>query len=246
MKRLLSYFILGVMIATSLTACGSAATPSTTAPTQPALASAEEQLAQIDAILKQTLQANIAYNTPESMQLDQTVTIELRLSPTLSQQDLSTQVAESVPTQESGKVVSASIEVTPRMRALLLANDGSAFEIKAIHDNPEQLVSNTDVTQWDWLVTAQKGGTQRLTLVIYRLVRYDGQDYWREVETYQADINVKVSMSQRVLSLDWAWILGVLFTAIAIPAFWRWMDQRKKKAEQIKDDPTSQSKRKKK
>jgi hypothetical protein len=188
--------------------------------------SLDEQMAQIDAVLKRTLSASIAYNKPESMALDQTVTIELLLNPALSPQVLSTQVTEL------GQVTSASLQVTPRMKAVLLANDDTAFIIKPIHDTPEQLISKTDTTRWAWMVTARKGGVQRLTLVIYRLVEYEGQGYWREVETYKADVNIEVTLIQRVKSLDWGWFIGVFVTAIAIPALWRWVDQRKKQVEQ--------------
>jgi hypothetical protein len=188
--------------------------------------SLEEQMAQIDAVLKKTLAASIAYNKPESMTLDQIVTIELLLNPSLSPQVLSTQVSEP------GQIVSASLQITPHMKAVLVANDDTAFLIKPIHDAPEQIISKTDTTRWAWLVTARKGGTQQLTLVIYRLVAYEGRDYWREVETYKADINIEVTFIQRVKSLDWGWFIGVFVTAIAIPALWRWVDQRRKQVGQ--------------
>ena len=196
-----------------------------TTPTSQAL-SLDEQMAQIDAALKKTLGASIAYNKPESMTLDQVVTIELLLNPSLLPQVLSTQVTEP------GQVVNASLQITPHMKALLVANDDTAFVIKPIHDTSDQLISKTDTTRWAWLVTARKGGTQRLTLVIYRLVEYDGQDYWREVETYKADIYIKVTFMQRVKSLDWGWFIGIFVTAVAIPALWRWIDQRRKQVDQ--------------
>jgi hypothetical protein len=188
--------------------------------------SLDEQMAQIDTVLKQTLDASIAYNKPESMTLDQTVTIELLLNPSLSPEVLSTQVSEP------GQVASASLQITPHMKALLIGNDDTAFVIKPIHDNPEQLISKMDTTRWAWLVTARKGGTQQLTLVIYRLVEYEGQSYWREVQTYKANINIKVTLIQRVESLDWGWLIGIFITAVAIPALWRWIDQRRKQVEQ--------------
>ena len=185
--------------------------------------SLDEQMAQIDVILKQTLEASIAYNKPESMNLDQTVTIELLLNPSLSPQTLSTQVTEP------GQVASASLQITPRMKAMLFANDDTAFVIQSIQDNPEQLISNTDTTRWAWLVTAKKGGTQRLTLVIYRLVEYEGQDYWREVETYKADINIEVTLIQRVKSLDWKWLASAILIPLVVAAWGWWRNKKKMK-----------------
>lgn len=190
--------------------------------------SLDEQMAQIDSILKQTIAASIAYNKPESMNLDQTTTIELLLNPSMSPEALGTQVTEP------GQVSSASIQITPRMKAVLIANDETAFIIKPIHDDPEQLISETETTRWSWLVTAKKSGPQRLTLIVYRLVEFDGQNYWREVKTYKADIDIQVTLLQRIESLDWAWIVGIIVSAIAIPAFWRWYDNRNKKVSKRK------------
>ena len=218
--------LLLVILVFLLISCGSAATPeSTSVPAATAIVtpSVEHQLAQIDDILRQSISASIAYNKPESMRLGDTTTIELLLNPSLSPEALSTQVTES------GQVTSASVQITPRMKATLLSDDAQAFTIQSEQDNPEQLVSGTETTRWAWLVTARKGGTQKLTLILYRLVQFQGQDYWREIESYQADIDVKVTVAQRLGSLDWKWIVGILITALLIPAFWRWLDYRKKK-----------------
>jgi multisubunit Na+/H+ antiporter MnhC subunit len=232
--KLIGLFLVSVALSFILTACGSAATateaPAATEPSteqvSPGTPSLDEQMARIDSALRQTLIASIAYNKPESMNLDQTVTIELLLNPSVPPEALSTQVTEP------GQVASTSIQITPRMKALLVANDPTAFVIQSIHDNPEQLVSSTDTTRWAWLVTAKEAGTERLTLIIYRLVKYEGQDYWREVKTYRTNIDVKVTFGQQLRSLDWKWIVGVAVTALLIPAFWRWYDQRKKQTEQ--------------
>ena len=224
--RLIPFMVIAILL---LISCGSAATPtesSTSAPTATAIVntpSVEDQLAQIDDILRQSISASIAYNKPQSMRLGDTTTIELLLNPSLSPEALSTQVTES------GQVTSASIQITPRMKATLLSDDAQAFSIQPEQDNPEQLVSGTETTRWAWLVTAHKSGQQRLTLILYRLVQYQGQNYWREIESYQADIDVKVTVAQRLGSLDWEWIVGILATALLIPAFWRWLDQRKKR-----------------
>ena len=223
--KLIELFFVSVALILILTACGPGAATEGP-PTEQVITEApslDEQMAQIDSVLKQTLTASIAYNKPASMNLDQTVTVELLLNPSLSPEVLSTQVTET------GQVASTSIQITPRMKALLVANGSTAFVIQPIHDDPEQLVSSVDTTRWAWLVTAKEGGTQQLTLIIYRLVKYEGQDYWREVETYKADIDVKVTMSQRLQAFDWKWIAGIIITLIGIPALWRYIDRNNKR-----------------
>jgi len=222
-----------ISVSTKVPTIGPPPTTTVAAPTEGSsqTLSPEEQMAQIDEILKQTMGASLAYNKPEFMNLGQTTTIELLLNPSLSPEVLSTQITEP------GQVTSTNIQITPRMKAQLIANDETAFVIKPIHDNPEQLISESETTRWAWLVTAKKAGTQQLTLIVYRLVEYDGQNYWREVQTYKANINIKVTVFQRIASLDWAWIIGILVSAIAIPAFWRWYDNKNKQKSKKRKTP---------
>jgi hypothetical protein len=212
-----------------LSACGPAATAtSNPAATHPSSQlSVQEQLAQIDQVLSQSMKSSFAYNSPSSMKLEETGTIELLLNPSATTEQLGNQITET------GTVNTGTLNISPRMKAELIAHDPEAFSIRSIPEDPIQLISGTETTKWEWLVTARKGGTQTLTLVIYRLIQYQGQDYWREVETYKANIYVNVTIAQLIGALDWKWMLGLLLTAIAIPAFWRWMDQRKKQTEKI-------------
>lgn len=181
-----------------------------------------EKLAMIDEALKQTLPASIAYNAPLSMHLNETVTLELLLNPSVEPADLERQVVEP------GEVVTASVQVTPKMKAELLAQNEAAFDIHPLHDSPEQFISGTETTYWTWDVTARQGGTQRLTLIIYRLIAIDGEEEWRKIETYRSNVEVEISFIQRLVMFDWQWILGILITALLIPAFWRWYEKRKK------------------
>lgn len=184
------------------------------------------ELTKIDELLKQTIGASIAYNKPDTMELDETTTIEFLINPSVSPGQLSSEVTGE------GVVTADTVDATPRMKAILYAptehGDTRAFDIQPLHEDPEQLISGTSTTSWKWHVTALKGGTHKLTLVVYRYIKYDDGDYWREEDAYTSDILVKVSFGQRLASLDWKWILPTLATAILIPAFWRWYDERKK------------------
>ena len=217
-------------------------TPLSSTPIAAEPLSVEQQLAQIDQTLKQSLKASIAYNAPEKMRLDGSTTIELLLNPAISPEVLATQVTES------GQVSKGSIEITPRMKAVLKAQEQDAFDIQPLHDNPEQIISGTDTTKWSWFVTAKKAGLHRLTIIVYRLVKFDGQDYWREVETYKADIDVKVTLAQMAQSLDWKWIAGFLLTLIgSILGVLTWRNNRNKelqKEEETKGDKLAKSSKK--
>jgi len=186
------------------------------------MGSPEAELARIDELLEETISGNIAYNAPTSMQLDETVEIEMVLSPSLSPEELEQQIVES------GEIVSAPLEITPRMKAVLKAVDAEAFRIEALHDDPIQVISGSELTEWKWFVTAKKEGPQELILTVYRLVEYNDSEYWRQVESYENTIEVNVTLGQRLARFDWKWIIGIVITAMTIPAVWTWRARRSK------------------
>jgi hypothetical protein len=210
----------------TISTCFDGPCPPTSTTGESADPSIEAQLYQIDKELSKSLEASIAYNAPTAMNLEDTVTIELLLNPSESLNDLGEQITEA------GVLVTATIEITPRMKAELLTKDQDAFNIQPIHASAEQIISGTETTKWSWYVTAEKAGVQELTIVIYRLVKYENQEYWREVEAYKANIDVKVSLVQRITSLDWKWLVGILITTLLIPAFWRWYDRKRKQSDE--------------
>lgn len=130
------------------------------------------------------------------------------------------------------------------MKAVLLPRDSEAFAVTAMHDNAEQVVSSVETTAWRWSVTAKKEGSQTLELVIYQLVKYDGKEFWHEVETYKANIVVEVTLGDRVKSLDWKWIAGFIIALIgSVLGILKWLDELKKKAAENK--PSAPVRRKK-
>jgi len=178
-----------------------------------------DALVNVDDILSKALSASLAYNAPDQMLLYDERIIELLVNPSVSEQELGQQV------EESGRVVTGTVQITPLMKAELKAQ-GEAFDIIALHDTSEQPISSTETTRWQWQVTAKKEGTQRLTMVVYMLVKYDGKDYWREVETYRNDISVNVTFGQRLSQIDWKWLVGLILTSGVTPFAWGWVKKR--------------------
>ncbi len=218
-------------------------------PTVNATQALQSAFDEIDIQLKKTLKGNIAFNKPEQMKWDETSIIELILSPSLSESALATQVVErgnlATSTAEPGVLVSpngetvtvqtSQIEITPRMKAVLLSQDLEAFTVKDMHDNAEQVVSTVETTTWRWSVTAKKEGSQTLELVIYQLVKYDGKEFWHEVETYKANIVVEVTAMDRFKSWNWYSIIGAVVAVVgSVLGVWKWLDERKKKAAESK------------
>ena len=198
-----------------LVGCGSAISTS--------LAPALSGLESIDNILQSAVMGHIAYNAPTTMQLEQTVDIQLLLSPSASPEDLKKQIVEA------GQITEAELLVTPLMKAELKSDNPQVFVIQPFHDNAEQVVLTDASTEWRWSITAKKSGDQVLTLTLFRQVQYNGQTYWRMLEAYKNKIHIYVSVEQRLQYFDWKWLVGILLTTLLIPAIWRFIDQRNKK-----------------
>jgi hypothetical protein len=205
-------------------ACGSSnphppPTSISSSPTQ----AASPGLDSIDNVLKNAVMGTIAYNAPAGMQVNQTVDIQLLLSPAASPEDLEQKIVEA------GQVTAAELKVTPLMKAELISDDPEAFSIQAFQDSPEQVIVVDAPTQWRWSITAKKSGNQVLVLVLSRQIQLSGQAHWSMVETYKNTIHITVNPIQPIIDFDWKWLVGILLTAILIPAFWRFIDQRNKK-----------------
>ncbi len=181
----------------------------------------------IDQAIQKGIEGNMAYNAPAQMELDAATTIQLLISASLSTEDLK----EVIQSTQTSPVESAQISLSPRMRAELKSADPDAFVIQALHASPEQLISSTEPTEWKWLLHAKKGGQQVLTLTVYRLVEYKGNEYWPET-SFEKTINIKVTVGDILNRVDWKWFLGLIIPALLIPAFWKWYDARKKGKEE--------------
>ena len=189
--------------------------------------SVEEQLEQIDQILGQSVQSSIAYNVPDTVTLDNTVTIELLLNPSVTPTQLASQITEN------GVVETALIDITPMMKAELIPPHEAGLVIRPIHADAVQIVSNVETTRWAWLVTGKKSGPQKMILVIYRLVKFEGQEYWREVKSYESEINVEVTWGQRLQSLGGVWTAAALILILFLAIFWREVAQRRNPLERL-------------
>lgn len=180
--------------------------------------------------------ANITFSIPENMRITETTGVELLFNPLLSKSISQTPIEEqnSIGTNtadlNSTLVPADQFETSPRTKVVLLPQDPEVFNVKEMHDNAEQVISSIDATTWRWSVTAKKGGSHALELVIYRLVKYDGKEFWQEVETYKANIVIKVTLANRAESFDWKWIVATLLIPL-VASLWAWWRSRNKSSD---------------
>lgn len=185
----------------------------------------------IDEILASLEWGNIAFNTPQSMNLGDTTSIQLVLGLDTEIDDLKKEI------EATGEKEGARIRVSDRMEAHL-----SGLKFTIIPNVPEELaVSKSEFTKWEWEVKPQAQGRQKLHLTLSVLIVIDGTSTRRTIRTFERDIEVEVTRRQWIaafLEKNWQW----LWTAALVPiAGWLWSRRKGKGNETRSDQPQGQS-----
>jgi hypothetical protein len=128
------------------------------------------------------LPANVAFNTPDNLQLGESSTIQLLLSTHESIPRLQDQI------EAPGPVEGAEVKVSSTVKASLT---GSGFLIEPIAEEV-QPVSGSENTEWQWEIIPKKTGVQRLRLTLSALISVEGTERQRFIETFSRDIEVQV------------------------------------------------------
>jgi hypothetical protein len=133
--------------------------------------------------------ANIAFNTPKEMQLGETKSIELLLSPEMLFGELAQQV------MEPGEIVCVHIVAGDITQARL---EGSNFRIEPL--TPEtQTISPEGITKWKWdIEPIHPGEAQKLHLTISAFVKTPQGTRPHAIETFDHTVTVNVTLGQRV------------------------------------------------
>ncbi|WDE06280.1 hypothetical protein SG34_004975 [Thalassomonas viridans] len=175
--------------------------------------------ATVDQALKAMASANIAFNAPESLNLNESSQVHLILSLAHSITELKQAISAA------GEKHGASIKVSNRMEASLT---GHNFDITAITPGV-QAVSGELPTHWRWEIYPKKTGLHRLHLTLTAHLEVDGKDTPRAITSFDKKIDVTVTAGQRFalfFSNNWQW----LWAAILVPLVtWYWQKRSKNK-----------------
>jgi hypothetical protein len=173
----------------------------------------------IDKIIQGLSLANIAFNTPDTMRMGQTQSIQLFLSGSATVEALQKQITAA------GSLNSGQVQISGLLDAHLT---GANFQIEAV--TPEQqAVGTTHTSHWEWRVTPTQRGAQQLELTISPILRIDGVDREVSIKTFDKTINVNVDWPRSVsafIAANWQWLWTAIFVPIALMA-WRWLRKRK-------------------
>lgn len=188
----------------------------------------DDAMSEVDRKLAALPLGNIAFNTPETVPLGDTATIELLVSMKEAEEQLRQHI------HGIGGVETARIQLSDQMEAKVT---GLGFRIEPI--TPErQAVSHTQETKWRWQIEPTKSDTLELNLTLSALIKIDGEPSARAIRTFEKTIVVKVPFGQRVVNAM-SNNVELLTSVVLIPiagGTWRYVRKRKRGKPAPEDD----------
>ena len=172
----------------------------------------------VDQILSQLVLGDVAFNAPEKINIEDTVSIRVALSPDQGAAAVSARI------EEPGKRIAETLQVSNLMQARLT---GEGFKIVAV--TPEKQAVSSGITEWLWDVTPLEEGKHQLTLSMDALITVNGEVVPKTLRTYRKPIEVEVTTSQVAGNLlsehgKWAW------STLLLPLFAWFAKKRKDRA----------------
>ncbi|MCG7400251.1 hypothetical protein [Caballeronia zhejiangensis] len=181
---------------------------------------AEDELTDVDKIAAGLAKAPMAFNTPPPITIDDTATVELRVGPNQTPEEVKKAITYP------GTIQVHEVRISNRMQADI-SGDKAVLSITSL-DPDIQAVSGQSPTNWRWLIKPLKEGKHTVAVKLYALVKIDGTPTPLKIASYDGTIVVTVTTRQQVeafVKQNWQW----LWTMIFVPAGGLWWKYRTKK-----------------
>ncbi len=153
----------------------------------------------------------LLFNPPDRMQLRETQRVEVRVAGALD-------LDEDLLADLRGRGT-PHLEQVPTAPVMAVTLRGDGFRIDSYSDE-EQSVSGEDVTTWEYDITAQQRGRQRLVISVSLRIPEGGRSAaHRSIPVREATIDVQVrapALAGQFLSANWQWITGTVIAIAAI------------------------------
>jgi archaellum component FlaC len=169
----------------------------------------------MDDMIERLRYANIAFNTPETMMVDESRQVVLLMSTGL----LGAALEENIrlilhDATKAGRIDTDSVKISLTMEAHL---SGKGFTITPLTPI-EQIVLHQGFTRWEWTVHAIEPGTKILFLTLNALVSNNGETTRHTIQTYRKEVVVNVAALNAIavwVDKNRDWLIAALSSILA-------------------------------
>ncbi|TQV85840.1 FHA domain-containing protein [Aliikangiella coralliicola] len=153
----------------------------------------------------------LMYNPPQKMKLGTKERVEVRIS-TKFMKELAANL------KGAGKPQFEKLKISEFMKVKLIGND---FDILALSEE-EQIVSDNDVTNWSWDITAKSLGLKEIHLKVTSRFKLETGQEFKDYPIIDNEIFISVNPTyslRKFANTYWKWIM----TSLLIPLLvWAW------------------------
>lgn len=151
---------------------------------------------QIDKLIQSLGYANISFNVPQELFLDEEEPLALVASNGLTRKILENRLDSILGKRNIDKIESHEIKASALIEAQLT---GESFSVTS--GSPvRQPLSGFNITKWEWIVEPKEKGDKFLTLTVNAILNHNGKEIPYTIETFNKKIKVKVK------NRFWYWI----------------------------------------
>lgn len=172
---------------------------------------------ELDAALSKLPTGTIAHQVPTSIPLEGQSKATLILSPEATYEDFQTKLSTFFP------IKLVDVKIGQKMRATLKGTN-SHLSITA-HETAEQAISFEKDTEWNWTITPNKPGKEIVILTLEILLKIDGNESYRSIESYSEKIEITTTPwthTQYFVKANWQYIITTLLIPLIGYVFARW------------------------
>lgn len=163
----------------------------------------------IDKIIENLENANIAFNAPESLKVDESWSILLLVSTGQTTDSLRAELTSILNDKTKvGVVIVEEVKVSEEIEASLT---GFGFTLKPV-TQIRQLVKEKGYTRWEWIIKGEVTGRQVLYLTINAIIDYKGIQKTQTIQTFRKEIFIYIKSSTAFISFlskNISWIAGI-------------------------------------
>lgn len=166
----------------------------------------------IESFTQKLFSAKLAFVMKDKANINDDIKAQLLIDPREEVKNLENQLTVE------GTAIVKTIKVSKIVKATLTAPD---FHITKITEE-EQILSDTEPTEWLWKLNAKSSGKHEINLSVTAIVKVDGRESKHHLKTFDKTVIVEITGNQLImdwLETNYKWIISTLIIPVFVFLF---------------------------